>query len=193
VKAFGVVVVIDFRLCEKFRYVGVQTSASRPLPGLDASAEASAVEREPPSAAVVASASTPASLPDPDPLEPLPELEPPPESAPLLDAAPLLPPLLPELEPPSLDAFTMGPAVFLLPAQAAIVPVASANATQVLMVGSLTSVCRACASPVFPRLSTLSRRLAPVDSEVTQNTSTECPVPAMRPGCYFPIPSEAAA
>jgi hypothetical protein len=171
VKAFGVAVVTDFRLAEKFRYVGVQTSTCLPPPRLDASLEASLVGE--PSAAVVASASTPASLADPDPLEPLPELVVPPELAAPLDMAPLLPPLLPELELPSWDASTTELLAVSLPTQPAVAPAASANATQVLMVGTLTECCRACASLFSPDSRRLIAPIAPDDSEVTQNTSTE--------------------
>jgi hypothetical protein len=107
VKALGLLVVTDVRLCEKLRYVGVQTSTCRP-PGADASPA-------PLSAGVVASPPVPASLPpELDPEEPLLELLPELPVDPLLDPLDPLDPLLdpldpldpllePELDPPSKD------------------------------------------------------------------------------------------
>jgi hypothetical protein len=87
-----VVVVTDFRLCEKLRYVGVQTSTCRP-PGADASPA-------PLSAGLVASLTVPASLPpEPDPLSPLAEPPLEPLAEPLLEL-PVDPPPDPLAEPP---------------------------------------------------------------------------------------------
>jgi hypothetical protein len=110
--------VTDIRLCAKFRYVGVQTSTCRPLPGPDASADASAA---PPSAGVVASASFP---PEPDPVEPLLELLPELPVDPLLE--PLDPELEPELDPPPEDE---PPSTGAEPCAPLPQPAASANAT----------------------------------------------------------------
>jgi hypothetical protein len=137
VKALGLLVVTDIRLCEKLRYVGVQTSTCRPPDEPDASAEASPGAL---SAPVVASSPPPASLPpELDPLEPLLELLPellveppvdpllvdPDPDDPLDPLDPRDPPLLdppPEEGPPSSDGSVGPPSLVLQPA-------AIANAT----------------------------------------------------------------
>jgi hypothetical protein len=141
VKALGLLLVTEFRLCEKLRYVGVQTSTSLPPDEPDASAEASAGAL---SAPAVASSPPPASLPpELDPLEPLLELLPEllvelPLDPPLVDPdpddplAPLDPldppdPLLdpaPEEEPPSSDGGVAPPS--LVPQPTAIANAANA-------------------------------------------------------------------
>jgi hypothetical protein len=141
VKAFGLLVVTDIRLCEKLRYVGVQTSTSRPPDGADASVEASAGAL---SAPVVASSPRPASLPpELDPLEPLLELLPEllvelPLDPPLVEPdpddpddpldPPLDPLLEPELDPPEEPAPSDGiPCPSLLPQPTAIANAANAT------------------------------------------------------------------
>jgi hypothetical protein len=128
VKALGLLVVTDIRLCEKLRYVGVQTSTCRPPDEPDAEASAGA-----PSDPVVASPPPPASLPpELDPLDPLLELLPElplelPLEPLLVDPDPL-DPLLdapPEEEPPLSDGPVGAPP--LVPQPAAIASAANAN------------------------------------------------------------------